>query len=231
MADKEAKEERPAAAPSADHGAKDSGEAKDGKPAKKGGGLLKSTPILLGAIMLIEAAALFAGFKFLGASPKQASAITPVEGEGGEAAAGGHEASAGGGGHEAPASGHEGAGGGAGGGSAANSKKLVEVPVLSFKAPNKVSGQTYLYEVEVVVTTKTANKAKVTASMEERAATIKDRVRTIISQSEPAKLGGGTEPGLETLRRQIKFQLDEIVGDHMIEEVLIPRCIPYRVDY
>ena len=45
------------------------------------------------------------------------------------------------------------------------------------------------------------------------------------------KLGGGSEPGLETLRRQMKHQLDEIIGEGMIEEVLIPRCIPYRQDF
>jgi len=44
-------------------------------------------------------------------------------------------------------------------------------------------------------------------------------------------LGGGSEPGLETLRRQMKHQLDEIIGEGMIEEVLIPRCIPYRQDF
>ena len=221
MADKEAKEEKPAAAPppAADHGGKDAKDAKDGK---KGGGLLKSTPVMLGVIMLLEAVVLFAGFKFLGASPKHAPALTPVEGEGGEAApAGGHG--------EAPAGGH--GEGGASTAPAGTSKKLSEVPVLNIKAPNRVSGMTYLYEVEVVITTKGANKAKATSAIEERAATIKDRVRTIIGQSEPAKLGGGSEPGLETLRRQIKFQLDEILGDHMVEEVLIPRCIPYRVEY
>jgi len=35
------------------------------------------------------------------------------------------------------------------------------------------------------------------------------------------KLGGGSEPGLETLRRQVKYQLDEIMGEEMIDEVLI----------
>ena len=60
---------------------------------------------------------------------------------------------------------------------------------------------------------------------------ITDRVRTIIAQSDPEKLGGGSEPGLETLRRQVKYQLDEIVGEGVVEEVLVPRCIPFRTDY
>ncbi len=65
----------------------------------------------------------------------------------------------------------------------------------------------------------------------EHEALIQDRVRTIIAQSDPDKLGGGSEPGLETLRRQVKYQLDEIVGDGLIDDVLIPRCIPFRTDY
>ena len=60
---------------------------------------------------------------------------------------------------------------------------------------------------------------------------IRDRIRTIIAESDPDKLGGGTEPGLETLRRQIKYQLDEIVGEGLIDEVLVPKCIPFRTDY
>ena len=65
----------------------------------------------------------------------------------------------------------------------------------------------------------------------DRDALIKDRVRTIIAQLDPEKLGGGSEPGLETLRRQVKFQLDDILGDGKVDEVLVPRCIPFRTDY
>jgi len=58
-----------------------------------------------------------------------------------------------------------------------------------------------------------------------------NRIRTIIAQSDTEKLGGGSEPGLETLRRQVKYQLDEIIGEGMVEEVLVPRCIPFRAEY
>ena len=58
-----------------------------------------------------------------------------------------------------------------------------------------------------------------------------DRMRTIIGQMDPEKLGGGSEPGLETLRRQVKSQLEIIIGDGMIDEVLVPRCIPFRADF
>ena len=72
---------------------------------------------------------------------------------------------------------------------------------------------------------------QVKETLKDREALIKDRVRTIIAQSDPEKLVGGSEPGLETLRRQVKYQLDTIVGEGMIEEVLVPKCIPFRTDY
>ena len=67
--------------------------------------------------------------------------------------------------------------------------------------------------------------------IKDRDALIKDRMRTIIGQMDPEKLGGGSEPGLETLRRQVKSQLEIIIGDGMIDEVLVPRCIPFRADF
>ncbi len=212
MAEKEKKEEKaaPAAPPAS---------AKD-KPAadKKGGGLLGSLPVMLGVVMIVEAAVIFAGIKFLGGGPKPAGA-EPVA----ESSSGSHGES---GGKEG---GH---GTAAGAGAAkADGKKLVEITVIEFKAPNRVSGTTYIYDVKVALTTKADNKDKVQGSITERSATIMDRTRTIIAQTDPAKLGGGQEPGLETLRRQIKHQLEEIIGEGLIDEVVIPKCIPYRADF
>jgi flagellar basal body-associated protein FliL len=203
-----------------------------GKAAGGGiGGLLGKMPVMLGGIMILEAAVLFAGFKFLGGgAPRSAAGAELValdEGHGeettGEAATeGAHGESTGGhaatDAHGKPVTG-------------AVKKGTVEVPVLEIKAPNKLSGRTFLYDVSIYVSTRGENEATVTASLKAREALIKDRVRTIIAQSDPEKLGGGSEPGLETLRRQVKYQLDEIVGEKMILEVLVPRCIPYRTDY
>ena len=176
-----------------------------------GGALLKSTPMLLGVVMLVEALVLFAGFKmFSGPHSAQAADATSEEEEGhGEGGHGEHG--------KGPVKGEK--------------RKVVELNVLEFKAPNKQSGRLFLYDVSVFVTVKTEFKERVEAAFKDREATIRDRARTIISQSDPEKLGGGSEPGLETLRRQMKHQLDEIIGEGMIEEVLIPRCIPYRQDF
>jgi flagellar basal body-associated protein FliL len=88
----------------------------------------------------------------------------------------------------------------------------------------------FIYDVSIFAIVKTPVADQVKQIITDSDALIKDRVRTSIAESDPDKLGGGSEPGLETLRRQIKFQLDEIVGDGMIDEVLVPRCMPFRTD-
>lgn len=217
MADKtEKKAEAPA-------DAKAAAPAGDGHDAKKGGGgimgILTKMPVMLGGVMIIEAVVLFAGFKFLGsgAQPSVGAEITSEEAHGEPADSHGAEAS--------------GDGHGEGDAKPKIKGKTVELKLLDFRAPNKQSGRTFLYDVSIFVVTKTDHEEKVKSTIESRTALITDRVRTIIAQSDPEKLGGGSEPGLETLRRQVKYQLDEIVGEGMISEVLVPRCIPFRTDY
>jgi flagellar basal body-associated protein FliL len=182
--------------------------AAEGKePAKAGGGLMSKTPVVLGAIMIVEAVVLFAGFKFLGAGAKNANAADlTTENKDKKDAKDGDA-------------------------STPDNKKSVELSLIEFKAPNKVSGRTFLYDVAIFVRTKAEYETRVKDTIAGNGALIQDRVRTIIAQSDPEKLGGGSEPGLETLRRQVKYQLDEIVGEGIIDEVLIPRCIPYRADF
>jgi len=205
MAEKaEKKPEAPAGGPA------DKREAKGGPAAAGagGGGLLSKTPVLLGGAMLIEAVVLFAGFKFIGGGgPKSANAADLTT----ETRVG-------------DKTGKDGA-------ASADKNKSVEINVVDFKATNKQSGRTFLYDVSIFVSVKADAADKVKGLIQDREALIKDRVRTIIAESDPDKLGGGSEPGLETLRRQVKYQLDEICGEGLIDEVLVPRCIPYRTDY
>ena len=185
-------------------------------PAKKGG-LLAKTPVLLGAVMVLEAVVLFAGFKLLSGGPQHAAGAELSTTEENGALGGGQ--------------GGKGDGHGGTGKPADRKARSVELNVLDFKAPNKVNGRTFLYDVSIFVVCKSEYEKQVKETLKDREALIKDRVRTIIAQSDPEKLVGGSEPGLETLRRQVKYQLDTILGEGMIEEVLVPKCIPFRTDY
>ncbi len=208
MSEKEKKPDAAHAAPAAEK--KEEGKEKEAA----GGGFLTKLPVLLGGVMLIEAVVLFAGFKFIGGGSPRAAAgaeLSAVE-KGGEGEA-------------------KGTGEGGKPGAPTDQKAPIEIAVVDFRAPNKLSGRTFLYDVSIFAVTKTEFGDKVKAMISSRDALIKDRIRTIIAQSDPEKLGGGSEPGLETLRRQVKYQLDEIVGEGLIDEVLVPRCIPFRTDY
>jgi len=206
MAEKKA-EKKPEAAPAAQ--AADKGEKKEVKPVAAGG-LLTKTPVLLAGAMLIEAVILIGGLKFLGAgSPKAAAGAELTTTEKTEGTKGPD-------GKEVPG---------------ADKSQPVEIQVVDFRAPNKLSGRTFLYDVSIFAVTKPEYADKVKEIISGRDALIRDRIRTIIAQSDPEKLGGGSEPGLETLRRQVKYQLDEIVGEGLVSEVLVPRCIPFRTDY
>jgi len=185
------------------------GEAKG----KGAGGLLAKTPVVIGAVMLVEAVVLFAGFKFLGGGPRNAGAEVTLDKDATAAGAAGDKGD------------HKGADAGK------DHKDTVEVPVVDIRAPNKQSGRTFLYDVSIFAVTKADAQDKVKDLISSRDALIKDRVRTIIAEMDPDKLGGGSEPGLETLRRQVKFQLDDILGDGLVIEVLVPRCMPFRTDY
>jgi flagellar basal body-associated protein FliL len=169
------------------------------------GGFLTKLPVLIGGVMIVEAVVLFAGFKFLGSGAKSASAdlVADISKKGDDGDKSGP----------------------------ADAGKTVEVELLDGKFPNKQNGRTFLYDVHFRLSVKTEAADKVKKIITDRSALIEDRIRTIIAQSDPEKLNGGSEPGLETLKRQVKYQLDEIVGDGLIDEVLVPQCIGFRTDY
>jgi flagellar basal body-associated protein FliL len=181
------------------------------KPAAKGGGIgaiLTKTPVLLGGVMLIEAVVLFVGFKFLaGSAPKTAAGADLVQAAKTDGSTVGKD------------------------GATTDASVPAEVTLVDFKALNKLSGHSFLYDVSIDVTTKPEFQDRVTAAIKDHDALIKDRIRTIIAELDPEKLGGASEPGLETLKRQVKFQLDQILGEGLVDDVLVSRCIPIRTDY
>lgn len=191
------------------------------------GGMLTKTPVLIGGAMILEAVILFAGIKFLGGSAPhavQGADFATSEEHASDSADDGHST-------EPSTSSHDSGDKGSASTPAIDKKASYEVEVLKERFLNRKSNRTFFYDVAIVAVVKGANQERVTKTIEQRKALITDRVRTIIAQSDPEKLGGGSEPGLETLRRQVKYQLDDIVGENVIEEVLVPRCLPFRTDY
>lgn len=106
---------------------------------------------------------------------------------------------------------------------AAPVERDVEVKLIDAKLPNSKSGRLWIYDLGVVAKVAEKNKEKVTELFAQREAEIRDKVRTIISSADPKAL---EEPGLETVRRQISYQLEQSIGKDMIKELLIPKCTP-----
>ena len=104
----------------------------------------------------------------------------------------------------------------------------VEVPIESAKLPNSRSGQLYLYDISVVATVREANAAKVKKLLADRAAQVEDHIRAIVASADPKSLA---QPGLQTLRRQIRYQLGQDLGRHLIRKLLIPKCTPFRAEF
>jgi flagellar basal body-associated protein FliL len=211
---------------------KEKGDKPEAKVAK--GGLLAKTPVLLSIAMVLEAVVLFAGFKFLSGGPKQAAASevatadADTKADGDKSADKTDKASAEGSDAKGEASSETAKSGES---KSHDKRKKAELSVVDFRAPNKQGGRTFLYDVAICISVPASAEDKTKAILKDNDARIKDRIRTIIAESDPEKLGGGSEPGLETLRRQVKYQLDEIIGDGVIDEVFVPRCIPFPVNY
>jgi flagellar basal body-associated protein FliL len=106
-------------------------------------------------------------------------------------------------------------------------EKDAEVKLVADKLPNNQSGRLWMYDMQIVAKVSEKKKEKVTALLAERESEIRDRIRTIVASSDPKSLA---EPGLETLRRQIAYQLEQDIGKELVKEVLIPKCTPIRAE-
>ncbi len=106
--------------------------------------------------------------------------------------------------------------------------EVAEVVIAELDAYNNLSGRLYIYHLQVSAQVKPDQKEKIETLVLERAGTIADRINTVIRGIDPKHLN---EPRLETVRRQIKFELDKVFGDDsLILELLIPKLLQSRAN-
>lgn len=108
----------------------------------------------------------------------------------------------------------------------AEMEKTVEIPLADGRFQNLASGQAWSWNIEAVLQVKKKNEEKVTAELERRRSEITEGVALIIRRSAHAHL---TEPGLETLHRQISAYVESVFGfdpdgEALVQRVLLPKC-------
>ena len=173
---------------------------------RKGGRLMLFG--LVGGLMLVEGVAIFFATRFLGGpSPAMGSLDSHAAPTGGE---GGAEGEHGGHASEPARSGAK------------------EIVIAEVRAMSDRSGQNIVYDAKVCARVDGSRSDKVQKVLEEKKATVEDRLTRVIRSADPQYF---KEPGFETLRRQIKHELDGLVGDpQAVTEVLLPSLMWYNAD-
>lgn len=103
-----------------------------------------------------------------------------------------------------------------------------EVRVTDLMAFNSNGGRVFVYQLSVYAEIDTKDSSRIKDMIESRQNAIDDRLSKVIRSSDPKYLD---EPGLETLRRQFKHELGQILGDEShIKAILFPEFKKSRAD-
>ena len=98
-----------------------------------------------------------------------------------------------------------------------------EVELAECRPTNPQSGKLITLHIRVIALVAAADREKVEEMVEAKKARIEDRVNTVIRSAAPKHLN---EPGLETIRRRLHHELNEVFGDdQLIQQVLIPHLL------
>lgn len=162
----------------------------------------KKLMIIIGLIMAVEGVGVFFLVKTFSGSP---AAVTAAEGEHGDGD--GH-------GDKGPKVAVDDMG---------KKGKLEEVKLGDCRPSNRMSGKliTFQLKVSVLVTQENLEKVKELVTMHE--SRLRDRINFVIRSAEPEHVN---EPGLDALKRRMKFEFDRVFEDtNMIQEVLIPEFL------
>jgi flagellar basal body-associated protein FliL len=101
--------------------------------------------------------------------------------------------------------------------------QTAEVDIADCRPSNKVTGKLLTFRLRVSALVRGDEAEHVKELVAANSARIEDRVNFVIRSAEPHHLN---EPGLETIKRRMKRELDQILGDEqLILEILIPELL------
>jgi flagellar basal body-associated protein FliL len=116
----------------------------------------------------------------------------------------------------------------------ADANKMAELLLIKDKFPNFQTGRHFLYDFEAYITVKASDNAgdALKTRLDSMKAQVQMEIATIVRSAHPSYF---EEPTLATLRRQVKAVLDTRLtdpdGKSLVQDLLITRCIPFRVDF
>lgn len=103
----------------------------------------------------------------------------------------------------------------------------VEVMLCEVDAANRKDGRTYVFHMQISALVPVEHQERIERFVVARKMSISDRIQTVIRAADPRHL---SEPSLETIRRQLTFEIKQLFGDEddVIKEVLIPQLLQTR---
>lgn len=105
----------------------------------------------------------------------------------------------------------------------ASVEELAEVDLAECRPTNRITGKLVSYQLRVSALVASEGREEVEEIIKAKKERILDRINFVIRSAEPRQLG---EPGLETIKRRIKAELDELLDDdQLIRAVLIPEFL------
>jgi flagellar basal body-associated protein FliL len=109
-----------------------------------------------------------------------------------------------------------------------NLEDQTEIELCDVDAFNRKEGRLYVYSMQLSALVSTEDVDKIERFIEARTASIKDRVQMVIRSADPKQLN---DPSLETVKRQLKFELNNLIGGkELIQDVLISKLLQSRTN-
>jgi len=106
---------------------------------------------------------------------------------------------------------------------AIDSQPTAEVEITECRPSNSVTGKLLTFKLRVSALVLRSDMERATELVGVNEARLTDRVNFVIRSAEPHHL---SEPGLETIKRRFKHEIDGILGDPaLIKEVLVPEML------
>ncbi len=102
-----------------------------------------------------------------------------------------------------------------------------EVELCEVDAFNRKEGKLHVYSMKLSAMVAAEDAESVAAFVEARAASISDRVQLVIRSADPQHLN---DPSLEMVKRQIKQELNNLIGKELIEELLVSKLLQSRTN-